>query len=388
MELSPEDSLRLNVLLANRVDAVRIDESRMTVYALTSRGEARVQLNPTCRDDRYLRHVRELLSGHVLGSPGGYPVFLRRWTRTGQARDQSLEKLLMLGEPEAVVAVVHATGLTDELARKAWWALPSADNARRMLERECVVTGEMGRVLAEYLVEYLPFETEPAAMIASVRLVLRPGLVSAETRRRLWERAQQKTAYLVGFLMAEPKGLPDPVPQRADYARHAQRLGALADRGNPYASLLLRVLSSAGQTYLEVVERVLAKPANQDVVNAVLDTVAGHFRPAHPGLGNDAPIERLVEDAAQLCERNCVPGMGRPAGLSEALAALPALQAELRATLVLARLGYPVVRPIFSQSTAIGALMRRKLQPVLAPIFQQLQALRHPASEQAVAPRS
>jgi len=44
-----------------------------------------------------------MLSSHVLGSPGGYPVFLQRWTRMGQTRDTQLDKLLLLGEPEAVV---------------------------------------------------------------------------------------------------------------------------------------------------------------------------------------------------------------------------------------------------------------------------------------------
>ena len=104
MELSAEDALRLNVLLANPLEAVRIDESSMTVYALSEQGEASVSLNPRGRDDQYLKKVRELLSSQVLGSPGGYPVFLRRWTRMGQARDHSLEQLLLLGEPEAVVA--------------------------------------------------------------------------------------------------------------------------------------------------------------------------------------------------------------------------------------------------------------------------------------------
>ena len=113
MELSSEDNLRLNVLLRNKPLAIRIDESSMILYGLSEKGEAKVQLNPTCRDDHYLRIVRELLSGHVLGSPGGYPVYLQRWTRMGQTRDENLEHLLLLGEPEAVIAVACATGLTD-----------------------------------------------------------------------------------------------------------------------------------------------------------------------------------------------------------------------------------------------------------------------------------
>jgi hypothetical protein len=138
MDLTPEDALRINVLLASPIEAVRIDESRMTLFALSEKGEAKVQLNPNCRDESYLRRVRETLSSHVLGSPGGYPVYLKRW----------------------VVAVVNATGITDELARRAWWAAQTADNARCMLQQAAVVNGEMGAVLADFLVEFLPFEEE------------------------------------------------------------------------------------------------------------------------------------------------------------------------------------------------------------------------------------
>ena len=100
MDLSPEDALRLNVLLVNKPQAIRIDESAMVVYGLSEQGEAKVPLNPVGRDEQYLKNVRELLSGQVTGSPGGYPVFLKRWSRMGQMRDESLEQLLLLGEPE------------------------------------------------------------------------------------------------------------------------------------------------------------------------------------------------------------------------------------------------------------------------------------------------
>ena len=71
MDLSPEDALRLNVLLAGKPLAIRINESTLTLYGLSDRGDAQVQLNPNCRSEQYGRRVREALSGHVLGSPGG-----------------------------------------------------------------------------------------------------------------------------------------------------------------------------------------------------------------------------------------------------------------------------------------------------------------------------
>lgn len=77
MNISDQDSLRLNVMLRQKPTAVRIDDSKMIVYALTKKDEAKIQLNPTCKEEKYLRLVRELLSTHVMGSPGGYPVYIR-----------------------------------------------------------------------------------------------------------------------------------------------------------------------------------------------------------------------------------------------------------------------------------------------------------------------
>ena len=55
MQLSAEDNLRLNVLLAHELHAVRIDESKMTVFALTANGEAKVPLNDIGKDEPYIK---------------------------------------------------------------------------------------------------------------------------------------------------------------------------------------------------------------------------------------------------------------------------------------------------------------------------------------------
>ena len=382
-QLSSQDSLRLNVLLASKPQALRIDESRMTVYGLTPQGEAKVTLNPNCRDEQYLKRVREMISGHVLGSPGGYPVYLRRWTRMGQARAESLDQLLLLGEPEAVVAVVHAAGLTDEQARRAWWALPSAENARRMLLREEVLEGSMGTVLAEFLVEFLPFEEEPVSMIESVRLVLQPGLVDEAVVAGIWKKARHKTAYLVGFLMSRPDDLPEPEPPRPDLDAHRPVLEELAGTGNPYAARLLKVLDSPGQTWLRVAAQVLRKPNNQDVVNLFLDTVADYFMDVRPGLDKDATLEQIAAEAEALLAGRALSDWTPPGELAEIMAGAPGLRPELRAMLILSRLGYPVVRPVFSRTDAIGSLMRRKLEPVTAPILAELAVLQGTAGPRA-----
>jgi hypothetical protein len=381
MELTSEDALCLNVLLAQDLQAIRIDESAMVIYGLSERGEAKVQLHPNGRPEHYLRCVRELLSSRALGHPGGYPVFLKRWTRMGQARDEQLQRLLLLGEPEAVAAVVCAPGLSDELARRAWWASPTAESARRMLERESVVRGEMGRVLAQSLIEHLPFETDHTLMMETVRLVLQPGLVEEEARQHLWHSGKHKCAYHIGFLEAAPDELPEQIGPRHDWEQHAPILERLSSQGNPYAERLAQVLSGPGQSFLHASEGVVRRLPNHEVVIALLDAVAGYFasiRPAGPGTSMD----KILQEAEALCapqngpEHPPGPLQERPEALSELLEKAPSLHPEIRAMLGLSRLGEPVVVGILARTTAIGALMRKKLDPVTAPVLQQFAVLR------------
>jgi len=358
--LSDEDTLRLNVLMAGEVQAVRLDEGTMTLHALTPRGEATVRLSPNCGAGPYLKKVREFLAGHVLGSPQGYPVYIQRWTRMGQAREQGLDKLLLLGEPEAAVSVAYSPGLTDELARRAWWTMPAADNARRMLERQCVREGAMGKVLAEFLVEHLPFETEPHTIIDTLRIVLHPGLIEDVVRQRLWNKARHNPTYLVGFLEREADRLPDPLPSRRDAAATLEPLAT----DNPLAAQLLRVLDAPGQTFLATVEDVLRRPADQDVVNALLNAVGTYFGHRE---GTEASIENM--------ETETVRRLTEPAAQA-VLAAAPQSEPELRALLFLSQVDSGLARPIFRTTTAIGTLMRRKLEPVTGAIHARIAVLR------------
>ncbi|QYZ65299.1 MAG: sulfur reduction protein DsrS [Gammaproteobacteria bacterium (ex Lamellibrachia satsuma)] len=371
MDLSNEDALRLNVLLATKPRAIRINESSMTLYGLSDKGEARIQLNPNCRDDQYLVRVRELLSGHATGSPGGYPLFLKRWTRMGQTRCENLEQLLLLGEPEAVVAVTCADGLTDDLARLAWWSSQEPENARRMLANPAVVAGEMGAELAEFLVEYLPFETEPEMMVESLKLVLQPGLVSNEVRQKLWKRCSRKSVYYLGFLASIPDRLPEQVQPRGDRDSHAGSLVTLAEVGNPYAEIVLKILSAPGQSFIDTVGRVMVKPANQEVVTLLLDVLRDYFTPLRPEGNPDLTLEALEEEAEQL-----LAGKAGSHAFQSCLDAVPELAGELKAMRIFSGMGYGVVRPVFSHSDAIGTLMRRKLEPVFTPLMAYLRVLK------------
>ncbi len=333
-DLAAEDELRLAVLLAGEVHAVRIDEGALQLHALTARGEARIALHPPGRPERYLTQLRERLAGHAMGSPGGYPVHLRRWTRSGHASPKSLASLLCLGEPEAVTAVALSAQLTDELARRVWWAQPSADIARYMLGHTGVRAGPMGPTLAQTLVEHLPFEEDADAAMQSVTAIAAAGLLDEPTRQRLWRAAQNRPHYLIGWLEHAGDTLP-PAPARELPPGRARG----GRRRRPLGRALQRCLSAQGQGALRALALALDKPPTHEAVYRVLDVTGALFAPAR--------------DAAPL----------------------PGLAAETAALAALARASRGDAEPILARTSAVGPLMRRHLEPVLAPLRAQLRVL-------------
>lgn len=373
MPLSPQDSLRLNVLLNQSVDAIRIDDGKMILYGLTEKGEAKIQLHPNCKDEKYLRHVREVISSHVLGSPGGYPVFLKRWTRMGQARTESLENLLKLGESEAVVAVVAAEGITNEIARRAWWIMPSVDNARHLLASMEVANGEMGKILAEFLLEFLPFEEEPNNAIESVRLVLQPGLIKPSARDNLWKIGQRKNAFLVGFLMSDLKEMPLPIDEHPKLKIWRETLIKHADAENRLARFLFMVLSQPGQAWLKTAVQVLKKPANQGVVVAMFEAIEEYFLEIRPHSEKRRNIEQIVKEASSYCaDPECSIFQD---DIDQLKNDIPEIASLLQSLFVLSCVGEQLVAPIFATTDAVGTVMRRKLEPVSKPLSKHLNLL-------------
>jgi len=347
--LSPEDSFRLQVLLAQDLQAVRIDESSLTLHALTDKGEASIPLSPNCRTDKYLRQVRELLSGHALGSPGGYPVYLTRWTRHGQMAGVNLGKLLLTGEPEAVVAVVHSPGLTDELARFAWWTQPTIENARLMLSREVVARGPMGRILADFLVEHLPFlQDDHLGIIDTVAVLIHSNAVTPASLETVWKWGRRSNTHFVAFLEMAAGQLPVPL---AAHPQHAAVSAALAPNlvaQHPAACALERALSSQGQTFLDAAGEILERPETQEVVSRTLNAIGRYFSGSADWNQADQPV-------CDTCQ-----SFG------------PKLEAAAR----LARCDDSEVKAIFTRSTAIGSLMRRKIEPVITPLMRDIAELR------------
>lgn len=349
-DLSPEDSFRLQVLLAQDLKAVRIDESNLVLHALTSQGEASIPLAPNCRADRYLRLVREILSGHALGSPGGYPVYLSRWTRQGQVEGENLGRLLLTGEPEAVAAVVYSPALTDELAANAWWTEPTIENARLMLRREAVARGRMGPVLAGFLADHLPFlQDDHLSIMDSVAVLIRSRALSQEHLEGVWRKGRRVNSHYVAFLELACHGhdLPTPLPPHPDLETST---AALAGRDQePGVAALLRALSAQGQTFLAAAADVLERPETQEATSRTLNAIGQYFgqRRGPPGT-----LTAPLSDACQ--------------------AYAPRLEAASR----LALCDDMGLKPIFARSTAIGSLMRRKIEPVIRPILADLSVLR------------
>lgn len=347
--LSAEDSFRLQVLLAQDLKAIRIDESTLTLQALTDKGEASIPLSPNCRADKYLRQIRELLSGHALGSPGGYPVFLTRWTRHGQMAGVNLGKLLLTGEPEAVIAVVHSPGLTDELARHAWWTLPTIENARLMLSREAVAQGPMGRVLADFLVEHLPFlQDDHLGIIDTVAVLIHSKAVTPTGLETMWKFGRRSNTHFVAFLEMAAGRLPLPLAAHAQHADISATLTKEIAAGQPAAVALERALSSQGQTFLDAASDILERPETQEVVSRTLNAIGRY-------LSDNIDWNQANQPVNDACQ-----------------AFAPKLDAVAR----LARCNDSLVQPIFARSTAIGSLMRRKTEPVITPVLKDIAELR------------
>ena len=364
MDLSDEDKLRLNVLLAQSLQAIRIDESRMELHALSEKGEAKITLHATCKDERYLKIVRQWLSTNVLGSPGGYPVFLRRWTRMGQARDNSLEKLLLLGEPEAVVAVVHANGLTNEIARRAWWCEPNSDNARCLLESEEVARGSMGKELATFLVEFLPFEASSRALMKSVRLILQPNLIDEKTKLDIWKRGKRRNTFYVGFIRQCPESLPIETTAHS-LAKHFNT----TDCSNIFIKKLVSLFSPQGQATLDAMITVLKKPNDQDVAVEIFNTIGEYFRLDNQEKFRWRDINEL-EDYAEKIFRSPTDE------LNSVIYQQADAKAHLYAVIYLSMVSESLLDPVFGVTDAIGSVMRKRIAHLTDPILHQLNTLK------------
>jgi hypothetical protein len=281
-----------------------------------------------------------------------------------------------LGEPEAIVAVVHSPDVTAELARRAWWAMPVASNARKMLQRQQVIASDMGSELANYLIEFLPFEEEAEIIIETIELILQPNLISTESMLQVWKKGRKKLVYRTGFLLAKADTLPEQQPAHSDFEQIQTQLQSLS-HNNPYATQLLKCYSPEGQTFLHHTHLLFSKPSNQDMVVALLKAVENYFSiistDINPHEAHREPddIMQNVDNLCNLQTKQC------PKALAILLTQYPHYHSKIEAILFLSLLTEAIILPIFSRTTAIGSLMRKKLIPVTTPIIEKLTLLQN-----------
>lgn len=359
MTLSNEDHLRLQVLAAQNVLAIRINESKLLLYALTERGEASIQLNPTGHTDTYLRHVRHFLSDKFLDLPNGYPLHIKRWTRMGDIRNR-LDKMLLLGEPEAVLAVAYAPRITLELATHAWWAYQSPEVARQLLRHECVIDSELGKELAQFILEFVPFEESALNVVESVRLCLQGELISSEARHSLWQRAKRKQPFYVGFLFVQDGKIP--LTEQDHPALQTLNL----DLHNLYAKQLHYFLSEAGRQWLHTLNLALKKPSDQDVVIRLFQAIDQQVQ---------LPLTQChIQDALAY-----IPHLMQSTEnttLQNLLRQLPeALHGKVEAMLLLGHIGEYTLNPIFAGRDCSGSVMRKHLKPITQELEQAIKTL-------------
>jgi len=108
--------------------------------------------------------------------------------------------------------------------------------------------------------------------------------------------------------------------------------------------VLLRCHGASGQSFMRAMSLVLDKPSAPETVHLALDLLGGYFaRVRGAALTGHWP---------------------------------EALQREVAAMAALAALSHADALPILSKTTAVGPLMRRHLEPVLAPVLAQIHILR------------
>ena len=124
---------------------------------------------------------------------------------------------------------------------------------------------------------------------------------------------------------------------------------------------------------MKTVESVLKKPANQDVVVALLKTIEDYFTPVRPHQEIRREIDIVLQDAnlhSCLCDESCYREQ-----LTELYDEIPDVQPLVESMLVFSCVGEQLVNPIFALTDAVGSVMRRKIEPLTSPLSIHLDRL-------------
>ena len=345
--LTPEDTLRLNVLISTCV-AIRVDVYKLVVVGLTAdKREQTITLNPDIDSGKYIQAVQKLLVNQVLGSMGGYPSYLKRWSRMGQVSSNNLGSLLKIGNIEAVVAVANSQNLNNEVLDLVWWCATNTDQqaeiGRFLLTRDFVIVHPVGKEIANYLLEFLPFTDDTTQLIDTTNLLLQGDLINQKAKDRLWKQGQRKTAFLVGFIERMKDNLPN-------------NSGTIAlDKS---IKELECVSSEQGQIMLTTIAHILKKINQEHVLYRTLEVLGGCL--SHPMIQPLDQIEGLQNQAQSVLEK---------LGLDDE---------KIKARLLLAGVSERLAVSTISAHSLAGSAIRKKLDNVLSPIQDALKLLTTP----------
>ncbi|BBB23869.1 conserved hypothetical protein [Isorropodon fossajaponicum endosymbiont JTNG4] len=342
--LSTEDTLKLNVLIATSI-AIRIDTYKLVVVGLNAQFKERViDLNPTGDSDAYIKAVKKLLINQILGTIGGYPSYLKRWSRMGQVASSNLASLLKLGEVEAVVAVSNATNLDKDVLKLAWWCATNTDNqaeiGRFLLTKDLCVNTEVGKDIAHYLLEFLPFTQDVEQLIDTTNLILQKDLISKEEKAKLWKQGQRKTAILVGFIERMKNNLPSKVNIISLDFKHQD---------------LQIVSSEQAQLLLETSIHILKKINQETILYRTLDALGQYL--SHPLMTCKESIDDIINQANVITHD------------------VKDEKEKLFARMLLAGVSERLVVSTISAYHLTGSAIRKKLSNVLEPIQNALKLL-------------
>jgi len=345
--LEPEDILKLNVLIATSV-AIRIDTYKLTVVGLNAQfKEQIIALKPSGDSEVYIKEVKKLLVTQVLGAMGGYPSYLKRWSRMGQVESSNLTSLLKLGEVEAVVAVSNSTNLDNDLLKLTWWCATNTDNqaeiGRFLLTKPFVLNTQTGREIAQYLLEFLPFVDDIEQLIDTTSLVLQEGLIEQKDKDRLWKQGQRKTAFLVGFVERMRGNLPNEFNLKIPNYEHSD---------------LQIINSQQSQLFLTTLDHILKKINQEYVLYRALEVLGQYM--SHQDISTQNTIEKITNQVSDLSLN------------------ADNEQDKLDARLLLAGVSEKLVVSTISAHNLTGSAIRKKLAHVLEPIQQALKTLTTP----------
>jgi hypothetical protein len=191
----------------------------------------------------------------------------------------------------------------------------------------------------------------------------------------LWNSGATRNAYRIGFLHATADALPDPREAREDFALHADALQHIGSKGNALALLLHKLLDSPGQTFLAASASVLRAPQDQEAAVALMGCIAEYFAPASGLIARAREVPDLQQDADALCLEPTGTSDDADGTLRDLLDAVPGLRDEVHAMVFLGGASEDLLVPVFSQTDAVGSVMRRRLEPITAPLLERMARL-------------